>query len=104
MYCPRARPSSSRPTSSFLSVAVFSSQSVTMVVTRYALIALLSAGAAVASPLHGRSSAYAVKETHAIPRRWTVVSAAPADHVIKLDIALAQGQFDELHRHLYEGV
>ncbi|KAI4253479.1 MAG: hypothetical protein L6R42_007567 [Xanthoria sp. 1 TBL-2021] len=35
--------------------------------------------------------------------RWTRIRPAPADHVVKLQIALKQSQFDELERHLYEG-
>lgn len=32
------------------------------------------------------------------------MSPAPADHVIKVDIALKQSQFDQLERELYEGM
>ena len=54
------------------------------------------------SPVHSRSS-YAVKDSHHVPRQWTRIGQAPADHVVKLEIALKQSQFDELERHLYEG-
>ncbi|CAL8576730.1 hypothetical protein XPA_002596 [Xanthoria parietina] len=53
------------------------------------------------SPVHSRSS-YAVKDSHHVPRQWTRIGQAPADHVVKLEIALKQSQFDELERHLYE--
>lgn len=46
---------------------------------------------------------YAVKETHPVPTQWTHVSDAPANYVVKVDIALKQGQFDQLERQLYEG-
>lgn len=58
---------------------------------------------AAASPLRNRSP-YAVKETHPVPPRWSRVAAAPPEHVIDLQIGLTQGQFDELERHLYEGI
>lgn len=67
------------------------------------LLALLAAaGIAAASPLHDRST-YAVKDSHHVPRQWKQVGAAPASHVIHLQIGLKQSQFGELERHLYEG-
>jgi tripeptidyl-peptidase-1 len=63
----------------------------------------LFAAFALASPLRIRSP-YAVKETHEVPPKWKVVDDAPANHVIKLQIGLKQSQFDELERHLYEGI
>ncbi|KAL8849729.1 MAG: hypothetical protein Q9221_005339 [Calogaya cf. arnoldii] len=53
------------------------------------------------SPVRSRSS-YAVKDSHLVPRQWTRVGQAPADHVVKLQIASKQSRFDELERHLYE--
>ncbi|KAL8914343.1 MAG: hypothetical protein Q9172_007103 [Xanthocarpia lactea] len=47
-------------------------------------------------------SGYAVKDSHHVPRKWTRIGEAPANHVIHLEIALKQNQFDELERHLYE--
>jgi hypothetical protein len=60
-------------------------------------------GLASASPLRGRSL-YAVKETHPVPSQWTKVAPAPGNHMIQLQIGLKQSQFDELERHLYEGI
>ena len=48
-------------------------------------------------------SGYAVKDSHHVPRKWARIGEAPANHVIHLEIALKQSQFDELERHLYEG-
>lgn len=48
-------------------------------------------------------SHYAVKDSHPVPGKWSRLDDAPADHKIALSIALKQGQFDELERHLYEG-
>jgi tripeptidyl-peptidase-1 len=48
-------------------------------------------------------SPYSVKETHHAPREWTKLERANGDHVIHLNIALKQGNFAELERHLYEG-
>ncbi|KAL8778677.1 MAG: hypothetical protein Q9203_001869 [Teloschistes exilis] len=53
------------------------------------------------TPILSRSS-YAVKDSHHVPRKWSRVSGAPSDHVVKLEIALKQSQFDELERQLYE--
>jgi hypothetical protein len=57
---------------------------------------------ASASPLQIRTP-YAVKESHPVPRKWSRVGPAPAEHVINLQIGLKQGNFNELERHLYEG-
>jgi tripeptidyl-peptidase I len=72
-------------------------------ITPSALLALIAAaGTTVGSPLSVRS-AYAVKDSHHVPRQWSNVGAAPADHIINLQIGLKQSQFNELERHLYEG-
>ena len=68
-----------------------------------ALFTALVAGFASASPLRVRSP-YVVKETHSVPHQWTEVAPAPANHIIQLQIGLKQSQFDELERHLYEGI
>lgn len=54
------------------------------------------------NPVQQRS-AYAVKETHTAPRKWTRAGRAPANAVLKLAIGVKQGNFEELERHLYEG-
>ncbi|TLD31936.1 putative aspartic-type endopeptidase [Venturia nashicola] len=48
------------------------------------------------------ASTYAVKESHSVPKSWTRVASAPADHTINLRIGLTQGRFDELEKILYE--
>jgi tripeptidyl-peptidase-1 len=55
------------------------------------------------SPIQSRT-AYAVKETHRVPRKWTKMGRAPSDTMLHLQIGVKQGQFDELERHLNEGV
>lgn len=65
----------------------------------YAL--LLVVASVTASPVV--RSDYAVRETHPIPSQWTKISSAPADHVLKVSIALKQGNFDKLEQKLYEG-
>lgn len=60
------------------------------------------AGLVACSPLRTRSP-YVVKEVHNPPNRWAKVGAAPADHIVNLQIGLKQNQFDELERHLHEG-
>ncbi|CAG8950296.1 hypothetical protein HYFRA_00006789 [Hymenoscyphus fraxineus] len=56
---------------------------------------------AVSTPIQSRT-AYKVKETHYVPRAWRVVDEAPKSHIVNLNIALKQGDFEELDRHLYE--
>jgi tripeptidyl-peptidase-1 len=63
------------------------------------LVLLAVSEAVLASPVR---SAYAVKDTHHVPQRWSRVQRADPDHMIYLQISLKQSQFDELERHLYE--
>jgi tripeptidyl-peptidase I len=73
----------------------------------FVLSALLSATigiqAVFSSPIRARTP-YRVKETHFVPRKWTQRSRAPGSHMIHMQIGLKQSQFDELERHLYEGI
>jgi hypothetical protein len=54
-----------------------------------------------ATPLNRR---YVVKETHQPPPEFTLESDAPQEHLIRLQVGLKQNRFDELERHLYEGI
>lgn len=47
-------------------------------------------------------SDYSVKERHDVPHQWTRIGSAPDAHVLDLQIGLAQSNFAELERHLYE--
>ena len=68
------------------------------------LLAVLStASTAFVSPLHSRRS-YAVKDSHNVPKQWSRIGSAPTGHWINLKIGLKQSRFDELEKHLYEGV
>jgi tripeptidyl-peptidase-1 len=49
-----------------------------------------------------RSRRYVVKERHSVPRDFAWESDVPADHQIRLQVALKQNRFNELERHLYE--
>lgn len=63
---------------------------------------LLAAGFFVCSA-YGRAvqrSAFALKDSHHIPKRWTRVGYPEPDHTIALRIGLKQGSFSELERHL----
>ncbi|KAG6361434.1 hypothetical protein INS49_009661 [Diaporthe citri] len=66
---------------------------------------LLAAGLmvtlAVGKPVKQRS-AFAVKDSHHVPRRWTEARLPDADHKIALRIGLKQGFFSDLERQLYE--
>jgi len=55
------------------------------------------------SPIRARTE-YSAKETHPIPRGWSSAGRAPGNHMLNLQIGLKQGNFDELERHLYEGM
>ncbi|KAJ3148460.1 hypothetical protein HDU89_004791 [Geranomyces variabilis] len=73
-----------------------------MLLIRSAAAALLFslAGSGLASPVNFGS--YVVKEAHVVPSKWTKIAPAPADHILKVDIALRQGNFAELENQLYE--
>lgn len=66
---------------------------------------LLAVGLLVASaagkPAKQRS-AFAVKDSHHVPRRWTETRRPDADHKIALRIGLKQGSFSDLEQQLYE--
>ena len=73
--------------------------------TRYALtaVALLAAHTfAAVLPEAFTNSAYAVKETHFVPRGWSRIAKPSQDHELELQIGLKQSRFSELERHLYE--
>ncbi|KAI4131479.1 MAG: hypothetical protein LQ338_001221 [Usnochroma carphineum] len=53
------------------------------------------------SPIQSRPT-YAVKDSHHVPRKWSRVSEAPPNSIVKLEIALKQSRFEELEKHLYE--
>ena len=57
----------------------------------------------LSSPVYSRT-AYAVKDTHKVPSKWKKVGPAPGHKLLHLQIGLKQSQFDELERHLYEGM
>lgn len=67
------------------------------------VIALFSASTILGKgpPLY---SGYAVQDKHPVPNGWSRVGPAPAEHLIKLQIGLKQSNFNELERHLYEGM
>lgn len=64
---------------------------------------LLAAGflacSAYAKAIRQRS-AFAVKDSHHVPKKWTHVGYPEPDHTIALRIGLKQGSFSELERHL----
>ncbi len=70
------------------------------------LTVAVAAQAVFANPIKPISvrTAYAVKEKHWVPKRWTKVGRAPADAVLNLQIGVKQSQFGELERHLNEGM
>lgn len=56
-----------------------------------------------ASPLADVSTAYALKSSHHVPRKWLNLGPAPPDHIINLQIGLRNGRFGEILGHLDEG-
>lgn len=67
------------------------------------LAVAVAAQAVFATPIKVRTD-YAVKEVHPAPRKWVSAGRAPSDHKLHLQIGLKQENFDELERHLYEGM
>jgi tripeptidyl-peptidase-1 len=60
------------------------------------------AQAVLATPI--ARSVYAIKEKHVVPQHWTQKSRAPKHQILALQIGVKQGDFDELERHLNEGM
>lgn len=56
-----------------------------------------------ANPVRPRTD-YAVKDFHPAPRAWSNIGSPSGDHMISLSLGLTQSRFEELERHLYEGV
>jgi tripeptidyl-peptidase I len=73
-----------------------------MLIASTALLVALATQLAHATPIKARSE-YAVKESHFVPRGWSLTGKPSPKHTINLSIAVKQSQFDELERHLYEG-
>jgi hypothetical protein len=48
------------------------------------------------------TTGFQLKENINVPKGWTRVGAAPADHTIKLQVGLYQSNFDSLERQLLE--
>ena len=67
------------------------------------LVLLAASTSILSSPLRSRTE-YAVKDTHNVPSKWYEVGPAPAHKLLHLQIGLKQSHFDELERHLYEGM
>ena len=88
---------------SILEAQPFSASMLSTIARSLVLTLAIGAGIAVGSPIKVRTP-YAVKESHPVPAKWSRVGPAPADHVINLSIGLKSSQFDELERHLYEGI
>lgn len=89
---------------SLLSKAIalkFVDDTVRMKATGILLAACLLVESAVSKPVKQRS-AFAVKDSHHVPRSWTEARRPGADHKIALRIGLKQGSFSDLERQLYE--
>jgi tripeptidyl-peptidase-1 len=67
------------------------------------LSAAVAAQTILGTPIRARTE-YSVKETYPIPRGWSPAGRAPGNHMLHLQIGLKQENFDELERHLYEGI
>ncbi|KAK5114630.1 hypothetical protein LTR62_002203 [Meristemomyces frigidus] len=69
----------------------------------FSIAAVVLAGGAAAVPtsrsLHSR---YAVKETHPVPRGWSISAPAPKEHMINLQVGLKQQNQDVLEKHAME--
>lgn len=67
-----------------------------------ALLAAIAAHEALATPI--ARSPYVVKETHFVPKEWKKLERSHGSKTIELQIGLKQGRFEELDRHLHEGM
>jgi hypothetical protein len=48
-------------------------------------------------------ASYVLKERHEVPAGWRVVRRADKNHLVQLQIGLAQGRVDEMIRSLEDG-
>ena len=71
--------------------------------TVWALAFILSLPVTSASPVPARTP-YVVKDNHPVPSGWEIIARPPSDDYIHLQIGLKHGRFDELERHLYQGM
>jgi len=56
----------------------------------------------IATPI--ARSPYQVRETHYVPKGWQKLDRSHGGKTIQLQIGLKQGRFEELDRHLAEGL
>lgn len=75
----------------------------TQTVRSVSIAVLLATSSVTSSPVHTRTP-YLVKDTHNVPNRWSNLGRAPPGTILNLNIGLKQSRFDELERHLYEGM
>ena len=85
------------------SVSETSTTIATMQIFATVVLAAVAARDVLASPIQARSP-YVVKETHYAPREWTKLERSHGGKTIQLQIGLKQGRFEELDRHLHEGM
>lgn len=64
---------------------------------------VVGAQVVLSTPVRSRTP-YNVKETHSAPSKWTKLGRAPPQHKLHLKIGLKQNNFEELSRHLNEGI
>jgi len=72
-----------------------------MLGTSILLTVAVVAQSVIGTPIQVRT-AYAVKETHNVPRKWTKAGRAAPGKMLNLQIGVKQSNFGELERHLYE--
>lgn len=73
-----------------------------MQLTTAVLAAILAAHQSIATPI--ARSPYVVKEKHYVPSEWTRLQRSHGGRTIQLQIGLKQGRFEELDRHLHQGM
>lgn len=73
-----------------------------MLVSSVVLAVAFVAQNAFGGPVKARS-AYAIKESHFVPSKWTRGERAVAERMLHLQIGVKQANFDTLERHLLEG-
>jgi tripeptidyl-peptidase-1 len=68
----------------------------------FSIVAVIST--VLGNPVVSPRSSYSIRERHVVPKGWTRTGPAPANAIVNLRIALKQSRFDELERHLLEGM
>lgn len=82
------------------SSASFQSRGIQLRMRSSIIVSAVLLGLSYAKPTLNRR--YTVKESHHVPSDFSRVGEAPGHHLMRLQVAVKQGQFEVLEKHLWE--